>query len=216
MTARPSRLRNSPFLKRFPRLSFTLIELLVVVAIIAVMAAMLTPALSGARAKTRDIQCAQNMRQIQMAIVMYCNDHNNTYMDPITFDTQWKQLVYLSNIITKFSFYRCPASNGDVSASQPTWSWWSTTIGGQTQWTEYKVNDSAGLVGKPLDGVLRPQMMVVVIDAIDWQPRHRGKNNLCFFDGHAELMSFDQYNGVEPGSVTGAPVAWFNWGINSY
>jgi prepilin-type processing-associated H-X9-DG protein len=56
--------------------------------------------------------------------------------------------------------------------------------------------------------------MVIVIDGIDWNPRHQGKNNICFFDGHVELMTYDEYNGPEPGSA-GSPVAWFNWGISN-
>ena len=67
-------------LRRRARFCFTLIELLVVIAIISVLCAMLTPALGSARDKTRDIKCGQNMRQIQMAVVMYANDHNNIYM----------------------------------------------------------------------------------------------------------------------------------------
>jgi prepilin-type N-terminal cleavage/methylation domain-containing protein len=204
-------------LRRRARFCFTLIELLVVIAIISVLCAMLTPALGSARDKTRDIKCGQNMRQIQMAVVMYANDHNNIYMSPLTFDTQYLQLVYFSNIITKYDFYRCPASNRDTTPAAPTWAWWSTTINGQTQWTEYKLNDQSGIVGKPLDGVLRPQRMAIVIDGQDWNPRHRGaKESVCFFDGHVELMTYDQYNGVEPGSTTGNPVGWYNWGINPY
>lgn len=199
------------------RRSFTLIELLVVIAIVAILAALLTPALGSARDKTRDIKCGQNMRQIQMAIVMYCDDHNGVYMSPLAFNTQYLQLVYLSNTISKAEFFRCPASKGDTSpALGAVWDWWHLP-GDDTKWTEYKINDTdPELVGKPLDSVRRPQMLVLVIDGIDWNPRHRGKNNLCFFDGHVELMSYDKYSGPEPGSSTGSPVNWPNWGIQSY
>ena len=71
---------NTPTLR-----AFTLIELLVVVAIIAILAAMLLPALNRAKESARSADCVSRVRQIGLAVIMYADDSNG-YPPYIQFD----------------------------------------------------------------------------------------------------------------------------------
>ena len=102
-----------------PHQGFTLIELLVVIAIIAVLAVMLFPVFARARERARQTRCASNLRQVGLALEMYCADWDDVLpKSAFTFPTGYPYWAdVLSPDMRNEAILVCPSQNRKADPS---------------------------------------------------------------------------------------------------
>jgi prepilin-type N-terminal cleavage/methylation domain-containing protein/prepilin-type processing-associated H-X9-DG protein len=101
-----------------PRCAFTLIELLVVIAIIAILAALLLPALGRGKGSAKRIACANNLRQVRLALTLYVTDHDGLMPRREPFTNRWP--FQLRARYSDLMVLRCPADPGANNAGATT------------------------------------------------------------------------------------------------
>lgn len=201
------------------RNAFTLIELLVVIAIIAILAAILFPVFSQARAKARQSACISNEKQLASGVLMYAQDYDET-LTPVAMrspDSNSSNPQYLwSTLIEPYvknrEIRRCPQDSRSQSNSYglnellfPDLSDPEELETGITKLSDVAHPSETVMLGDigVGDDLIsdRPDSYKMVSpsfplnDEVDGRPspRHQGFTDLAFMDGHAKALRLEQF-----------------------
>jgi prepilin-type processing-associated H-X9-DG protein/prepilin-type N-terminal cleavage/methylation domain-containing protein len=200
--------------RRSRRVAFTLIELLVVIGIVAVLIAILLPALRAARETAQAVSCQSQLRQSGLALQMYANDWDGRIQR-----TNWAEHLHDNGYLGDL--------DAAVCAVAPPYEWVNTNAGTYGMRIENGVVEWEGIPGAPsrdqihiqdlhrMALVNRPSSEFFLLsdtlnysDRIQtnvWQPglnnpnrrflahlRHRDRVNVWALDGHVESLREDQ------------------------
>lgn len=202
--------------------AFTLIELLVVIAIIGILAALLLSTLSAAKNSARRTACLNNLKQINLGVRMYADDHKDTFpiitnsVPPIVW-TDYALFIrgYLSlkgEPSPQDKVFACPADTfyykttqrfSQSHYSQPVYKYSSYAFNaGNMAIDPPRILHFLGISGWRADAIKKPSRTVLVAEFPSLLPYSWHQNKGAYFNNARDLLSFVD------GHVSYTPIYW--------
>ncbi|MCG8508169.1 MAG: type II secretion system GspH family protein [Rhodospirillales bacterium] len=165
---------------REPRhLAFTLIELLVAIGIIALLIALLFPAIAMIRRGSQSSACLSNLRQIGTYLNAYLVDYDGVMPTLTNREFREQKVAVIDNTLVRpgeaTEVFRCPADEKELYETSGTSYFWNFTVNGQ------KAVNLFSIVGGS-----QPERIPLVSDKEGFHADLRDRINILYADGHAE------------------------------
>ena len=176
------------------RRAFTLVELLVVIAVVAILGALLLPALGRARESARGAACLGNLHQIGIALQVYVSENNNRL--PVMFDWSSDSAVntngpsmpqVLRPQTGSTNVFACPSDHGGVFGSTGSSYSWNVLLNGQDA-------DHLRLLGMDFS----PHQVPLVFDKQPFHAARGARKGLNYLYGDEHLKNLLELQGPGP------------------